>query len=636
MFVSLPDLREQDSRRWEEHGFGQAESFAVHVFLFFIIFAGFAEPEEIPAEKPAYEPTWQSLQKHPLPQWPMDAKFGILVCWGPYSVPAFENEWYPRNMYIEGHPVFLHHREKYGDPSRFGYKDFFPLFRAQQFNPEEWAVLFAKAGARFAGLVAEHIDGYSMWASQINRWNARDLGPGRNLAAELTSAIQKQGLKTVLSFHHAFVFQDGFPVKEGWDTADPQYADLYGRFLDPVVGFERWLVKVQEAVDQCRPDLIHFAPGLDRIPDETKRRMAAFFYNQETSFGKPLLISASNQELPEGLGLPADEPERIQTVHPSPWLALDSIGLGSRCYTESLRLKSAQELIAELIEVISKNGILLLIVSPRADGTIPAGQQQILSEIGQWLQVNGRAVYQSRPWFFSGEGGLSAESTDPAGPRLRFMADEKTLFLFALDWPQSPLRPESVEVLSAGPRAAVRLLGDPSPLRFQLDQNRRLQIEIPNLDETQRPCRHAYVFQLEGFELRADPFYAPDALSLQAAAALLEGDRLHRQPRRGGPWIIWEDPREKVHWLVRIRKAGRYAVRLEGSAAIGPVSLTVLCGTEKLRFQFPPTEDWQTLHLAEAGTLRFPRPGVYHLTLQAADLKNWRPLNLCRIRLTPQ
>mgnify|MGYP003813980789 CR=1 FL=1 len=616
----------------KRRNYGQMQSFIDSFFLgaLGIVLASFGTALSQGREVPAQE----TLQEPSLPQWLKDAKFGILVCWGPYSVPAFDNEWYFRNMYLEGHPVYRHHREKYGDPSVFGYKDFFPLFNAEYFNAEEWAALMSEAGARFGGLVAEHADGFSMWASRINRWNAMDLGPRRNIAAELSAAMQKRGLKAVLSFHHSSnLLQNTFLTKEGWDTADPQYADLYGKFLDPVVGFERWLVKIQEAVQTCRPDQIVFESGLDGIPDAYKRRMAAFVSSQQGQFGQSIIVAGLPQDFPAGAGIPILEPARVQAIQTSLWLALDSIGANSRCFTESLQLKSAQELIYELIDIVSKNGVLLLTISPRADGTIPSDQQQILSEIGRWLRVSGAAVYSTRPWDLYGEGGFSSSLNEMP---VRFTSQAGTLYVITFGWPKSPLRPQSLQVRASDLRSKVTLLGLSDALPFRVDRNHRLAIDVPDLAPSQRPCSYACVFKLEGFDIQADPFYGPDALVLEAAAALLEGERLHRREHGGLNWIIWEDPQEKIHWLVHVRKPGRYAVRLEGSAAIGPVSLMVSCGSEKLRFGFPRTDDWEDLRFVEAGTIRFQRSGVYHLTLQTQDLKNWRPVNLCRIRLTPQ
>ena len=197
-----------------------------------------------------YEPTWESLQKHPVPKWFADAKFGIYAHWGVYSVPAYDSEWYPRKMYLEDDPVYSYHVQTYGDPSEFGYKDFIPQFQASNFDPDQWADLFVRAGAKFAGPVAEHHDGFSMWASKINRWNAADMGPRRDVVGELVKALRNRDLKIITSFHHAHNIQGYYPQKEGWDTADPQYGDLYGFFKDPRLGLERWQAKIKEVIGQ--------------------------------------------------------------------------------------------------------------------------------------------------------------------------------------------------------------------------------------------------------------------------------------------------------------------------------------------------------------------------------------------------
>ena len=152
----------------------------------------------------AYEPTLESLSKvNPAPEWFRDAKVGIYFHWGVYSVPAFAGEWYPRHMHEEGHRAHTHHLETWGDPAEFGYHDFVPLFRAEHFDAEEWAELFERAGARFAGPVAEHHDGFAMWASKVTPWNAKDRGPKRDLTGELAKALRARGMKFVATFHHA-------------------------------------------------------------------------------------------------------------------------------------------------------------------------------------------------------------------------------------------------------------------------------------------------------------------------------------------------------------------------------------------------------------------------------------------------
>ena len=159
-----------------------------------------------------WQADWKSLSKHEIPEWFQDSKLGIYAHWGVYSVPAFGNEWYPRRMYLPKDKAHKHHVETWGPLAKFGYKDFIPMFTAEKFDAEQWAELYELAGARFAGPVAEHHDGYSMWASQVNRWNAKDKGPKRDITGELVTALRKRGIKIITSFHHGYNIQ-GYNIR---------------------------------------------------------------------------------------------------------------------------------------------------------------------------------------------------------------------------------------------------------------------------------------------------------------------------------------------------------------------------------------------------------------------------------------
>lgn len=150
-----------------------------------------------------FEPSWSSLSKYQVPDWFKDSKFGIFIHWGVYSVPAFGSEWYPRNMYLRERPEFKHHVEKYGPQSTFGYKDFIPMFKAERFDPDRWASTFLRAGARYVVPVAEHHDGFSMWDSKYNEWNAARMGPKRDVIGELVNAVRAKGMVFGVSYHRA-------------------------------------------------------------------------------------------------------------------------------------------------------------------------------------------------------------------------------------------------------------------------------------------------------------------------------------------------------------------------------------------------------------------------------------------------
>src|SRR5664279_5140334 len=177
-----------------------------------------------------YQPTWESLSNYQCPDWFRDAKFGIFIHWGVYSVPAYSSEWYPRLMYDQNDTnVFNHHIKTYGTQDKFGYKDFIPLFKAEKFDANQWAEIFKKSGAKYIVPVAEHHDGFAMYNTSLSRWNAVNMGPKRDIIGELSKEIRKQGLIFGLSSHrieHWFFFNHGREFKS--DVLDPEYADFYG------------------------------------------------------------------------------------------------------------------------------------------------------------------------------------------------------------------------------------------------------------------------------------------------------------------------------------------------------------------------------------------------------------------------
>ena len=456
---------------------------------------------------------WSSLCKHEIPEWFRDAKLGIYAHWGVYSVPAFGNEWYPRNMYRKGHATFKHHTAKYGGPAKFGYKDFVPRFTAEKFDAQEWAELYAQAGAKFAGPVAEHHDGFSMWASKVNRWNVGGMGPKRDITGELVKALRERDIRIITSFHHAFNIQGYYTPGEGWDTADPQYADLYGQFTDKTLAYDRWLIKLKEAIDAYQPDQIWFDFGLQKVPEEYKQKMVAYYYNHEAQWDKPVIITRKGTHLPDGAGAIDIERGKMSGMAEELWQTDDSVATNSWCYVEGLKLKPAEELIHELIDIVSKNGVLLLNVAPKADGTFPQDQRQQLLAIGNWLKVNGEAIYATRPWKFHGEGPhlfdrgrglgkIKQEQVHFVAQDIRYTQSKcgKELYAIALGLPAGTLTLTAVKISSAGPDASISLLGR-GPLKFKINAKRQPVIDVAGLSADNAPCQYAYSFKLKGLDL---------------------------------------------------------------------------------------------------------------------------------------
>ncbi|MCX6880316.1 MAG: glycoside hydrolase family 127 protein [Verrucomicrobia bacterium] len=448
---------------------------------------------DIPIAKGPFQPTWDSLQKHQTPAWYEDAKFGIYAHWGGYCVPAFGNEWYPRGIYIKGSAEYKHHLSTYGDPSKFGYKDFIPMFKAEKFDADAWAELYARAGAKFAGPVAEHHDGFSMWASKVNRWNAKDMGPHRDVVGELLAAIHKQGLKSMVSFHHHYYMPSDFgptgyyQVLAGSDVADPQYADLYQKRP-----FEQehkvWLRKIMEVVDSYQPDLVWMEMWSDKLPEVYRREALAHYFNRAAERNKEVVFTHKGEFGP----LPVLDLERRRKDAASPeiWQTDDSIAGGTWCYVQGFQMKPVVELIHELIDIVSKNKTLLLNVCPMADGSFPDDQKQLLYAIGDWLKVNGEAIYATQ----ARAGDLWKE-----GNFLRFTKskDDKYVYAISLRWPGENLRIKTVQPRDG---SEIRMLGFTEPLPWKWNASEKvLSIQIPKAlqDKDKRPCRHAYALKIE-------------------------------------------------------------------------------------------------------------------------------------------
>ena len=430
--------------------------------------------QELPAGP--YEPSWDSLRDHyQTPEWFLEAKFGIFIHWGLYAVPAYHNEWYARHMYA----TFAHwHTEHYGPPEKFGYKDFIPLFKAEKYDPGQWADLFRKAGAKYVVPVAEHHDGFAMYDSALTRWCAAKMGPKRDLIGELATAVRKQGLIFGLSNHrmehHTFMYPAA-GVKS--DQFDPAFADFYG---PPVPGQmndgnaspqfqEEWLARCQELVDKYHPQMVYFDNGVnDRAYDEVKLRFAAYYYNRAAEWGLEASIATKDSAYLAGSILDFEKAARGPTeILHGAWQIDDQIG-NSWGYVNDIRYRTTSVILHELVTTVSRGGNLLLNVSPRADGTIPDEQQQILLEVGRWLGTNGEAIYGAHPWTKSLEG------------KMCFTAKTNALYAICLSWPASEARIESLATGQKleGKVESVTLLGQTNVIEFTQDST-GLRLKLP-------------------------------------------------------------------------------------------------------------------------------------------------------------
>ncbi len=369
----------------------------------------------------AYKPDWDSLAKHnEAPEWLKDAKFGIYFHWGVYSVPAYQSPWYGHRMYIKRGNVYKHHLEKYGDPNtEFPYHKFVPMFKAEHFDADEWAELFQQAGARFAGPVAEHHDGFAMWDSDATPWNAADMGPKRDITGELEKALKKRGMKFITTMHHGrhlTRYQEKKGKMERYGhfnhvehlSPEPNTEDienfLYGNLPPDFFHEKVWLAKLKELVDQYSPDIIWFDSWLQTIPEEYHKRFCAYYLNEAKKKNQEVVIVRKQNDLPLEVSINDHEQSREDKLIEELWMSDITITLGNWSYQPDQEIKTTDKVMDELIDIVSKNGVLLLNLSPKADGTIPDSQKKVILEMGEWLKANGEAIYGTRPWYTYGEG----------------------------------------------------------------------------------------------------------------------------------------------------------------------------------------------------------------------------------------
>lgn len=457
-------------------------------------------------------------QNYRIPKWFEDAKFGIFIHWGVYSVPAYGSEWYSRWMYKEGHPINKYHVETYGPLTEFGYKDFIPMFKAENFNPQEWAELFKESGAQYVVPVAEHHDGFAMYNSTFNKWNSVDMGPKRDVIGELKKAIIAEGLHFGLSSHRC---ENAWFYEYGMDTpSDVQdmSISLYGERLHQPEGkgmtpyygkYEgsneksrrEFLLHTYELIDQYQPELIWFDWTVGKYPFQpTFYKFMAYYYNNALDWGKEVVV---NTKFGYGDNIQVFDIERGKSdrIRKHSWQTDTSIGKKSWSYCPDEENKTPDHIIDDFVDIVSKNGNLLLNVGPKVDGTITDEQKNVLKEIGKWLKVNGEAIYCSRPWVTPGEGenkGTAGymtdnEKTEYTAQDIRFTTRDNKVYAISLAWDDEVLIKsfakdyiENVEIKS------VSMLGSEEKFEFKLTDI-GLKVKFPK----QKPTEYAHVLRIE-------------------------------------------------------------------------------------------------------------------------------------------
>ena len=453
-----------------------------------------------------FQPSWDNIaENYKFPDWFVDAKFGIFIHWGVYAVPAFGNEWYPRGMYQKDSKEYKHHIEKWGEQTKFGYKDFIPMFKAEKFDADEWATLFKESGARYVVPVAEHHDGFSMYDSELNKWNSAKMGPKKDITGLLKEAVEKEGLVFGLSTHraeNAWFYNGGmeFPsdVQDksislyGWRFEQEKYTEEMAR---------EWLTHTYELINKYEPKLIWFDWTVNNpVLMPYFNKFMAYYYNNALDWGENVVVN-TKQGYPTNVQVWDMERGKSEKMMVFPWQTDTSVGKKSWAYIDGEENKTPEQIVHDLIDIVSKNGNLLLNIGPRSDGTITEEQKSVLLSIGKWLKVNGEAIYGTRCWKKFGEG--EAEPTKGSftdnnataykASDIRFTTKGNDFYAIALNWDDAGTIIKSLnkENVADAKILNITLLGSNEKINWE-QSNEGLKISFPK----EKPCDYAYSFKI--------------------------------------------------------------------------------------------------------------------------------------------
>ena len=412
--------------------------------------------ESVIAKGP-FKDDWDKLASYHIPKWYDRLRFGIFIHYGVFSVPAYANEWYPRLMYDPAFDAYEHHLKTYGKHTDFGYKDFIPMFKAEKFDADRWINTFKDAGAQYVIPVAEHHDGFQMYESDLSSYNALDMGPHRNILLELKDACERKGIVFGASSHRIehYFFQGvarkiesdiDREFKRGylyWPSvcADVDFEAVEGEGAPSEEYMQDWLVRTCEIIDRYRPYILYFDWWIQRT--ELKpylKKLLAYYYNRAYEWNMEVVINYKHDAIPFGIAVPDIERGQMSAQRSYRWQSDTAMCFNSWCYTKQNRYKKSKDILCDLIDIISKNGTMLLNIGPKADGTFSDEETRILSDIGKWLKINHEAVFDAIPYKLFGEGPTDVEegafkdgeARGFTSKDFRFMAGNGFIYIFAM------------------------------------------------------------------------------------------------------------------------------------------------------------------------------------------------------------
>lgn len=652
------------------------------------------QENEEPMQTGTFGPTWESLKQYKTPDWFRDAKFGIWAHWGSQCQPE-AGDWYARNMYIEGSWQYKIHLEKYGHPSVFGFKDVIHEWKAENWNPGELVALYKRAGAQYFVAMANHHDNFDNWDSTYQPWNSVALGPKKDLISGWAKAARNNGLRFGVSIHAAHAWSwyevaqgadktgeyagvpyDGKLTKADgrglwWEGLDPQelYAQDHvpgsqlqwdwkaaeGSSIPDAAYCEKFYNRTVDLINKYKPDLVYFDDTvLPLYPvSDAGLKIAAHYYNSSLKWHNGHLEAVLTGKIlnSEQRQCMVWDIERGKSNQIEPFSWQTDTCIGSWHYDRNIynrhRYKNAKTVIQMLIDIVSKNGNLLLNIPVRADGTIDSDEQQVLENVAAWMDVNKEGIFSTRPWKVFGEGpaltntaplsaqGFNEGKGEPLTAddiRYTVSKDGKTLYAFAMGRPtEGQLKLQSVRA-QAYPEAKVTLLGQSAEIAYHVNDMGGLTLTWDSSLSGRPIDEYASVFKLSGFDFSLNPDYSPNAIVLKAEDAVLNGQQIRMEKRANRMNIGWWDkPDEDVHWLLKIVDVGDYHFRGE-FASLESSQLVMQVDGKQVVFPVAATGNWDKPSVVEIGTIHFDKPGVYHVRLSPKQNDAYHSVNLWSIQ----
>jgi alpha-L-fucosidase len=476
----------------------------------------------VPIQKGPFEGTRASLTKYQVPEWFRDAKFGIWAHWGPQSA-AEDGDWYARNMYIQDSPQYKSHVARYGHPTKFGFKDIIPTWKADKFDPEHLMSLYKKAGARYFVSMGVHHDNFDLWNSKHTRWNSVQMGPQKDVVGLFRKAAQNQNLRFGVSEHLWITYkwfavshwtdQKGPLAGQPYDGVDPANADLYGeaacaRFAGSKIGWnddaipdswkKHWFLRIKDLVDNYQPDLLYTDGALPF--EDYGLNLVAHHYNLSAKRhgGKveAIYYSKRNEDCAGGTCVLDVERGIVDKIWPDPWQADTCIG--NWHYKKGVTYKTPKTVIDMLADIVSRNGNLLLNLPLPNSGELDSDEVRVLESITAWMAVNGEGIYGTRPWKIYGEGPSTETKGDAkfneknrrdlTAHDIRFTTKNGSLYAFIMGWPE---KEAIVPSLAKTGIRNVELLGHKAQITWTQTEE-GLKVQLPS----EKPGDHAITLKI--------------------------------------------------------------------------------------------------------------------------------------------